>query len=986
MKNLKTSIKLAIGFSIIILFVLALGILSNWQSAKLREQTKGLYEHPMAVRGAISELRSDVLGMHRGVKDIMLMADDHGIEKILEQIELYKQDAREQLDIIDSKYLGPAGDVDSIRDDFNAWDAMRAESVRLIHAGKKDEAILQTMPSGEVGMQVEKLMDHIRNVSDYAKKKAVEFNNESDMQYKLLRNQLWSLVLVILIFSVIVTYIVISGIRQPLKSLVAASEDFAGGNLDARCDYISGNEFGHLAKAFNLLADSVQKDISERSDIAGITEVMLEHENMHEFSIHLLSVLMGKTGAQVGAVYILNEQGDNYRCYESIGLDREHAQDFSALSREGEVGLVLSTGKIHRTTNIPENSKMIYRTVSGNFIPREIVTIPIITGTTVPALISLASIHDFPGKAITMIENLLPLLSSRMNGLFANRKILDFSKKLDQQNRELQVQKQELFMQTEEMRMQNTELEMQKQQLNEASRLKTNFLSNMSHELRTPLNSVIALSGVLSRRLGGTIPEDDYSYLEVIERNGKLLLSLINDILDISRIESGHEEIRLTEFSLGKMAMEVCQLIHPQAQAKKVILTSSEDDALPPVTTDYQKCRQILQNLIGNAVKFTEKGAVTVKVIQSGDKLQVEVTDTGIGIAEKNLPHIFDEFRQADGSTSRRYGGTGLGLTIALKYARMLGGEITVRSKPGEGSVFILILPLNHLGKAAPSEEILLQPVDALPDNLQSLENAGVGKTVLLVDDSDPAIVQLKDMLAEGGFQTLVASNGQEAISLLEEHLPDAIILDLMMPDVDGFSVLKTVRENPRTGHIPVLVLTAKHITKEELSTLRQNNIHQLIQKGDVNRKELVRAVVSMVSKKSEPVAPVQRIRTGVKKHPQILVVEDNPDNMLTLKALLSDRYEIIEAQDGRSGVEMAMKFIPDLILMDIALPEMNGIEALRIIRTNVETGHIPVVAVTASAMSGDRDAIVAEGFNGYISKPVDIAMLEKTIHDWLGR
>ncbi|MCX6307981.1 MAG: ATP-binding protein, partial [Bacteroidia bacterium] len=232
-------------------------------------------------------------------------------------------------------------------------------------------------------------------------------------------------------------------------------------------------------------------------------------------------------------------------------------------------------------------------------------------------------------------------------------------------------------------------------QLDEANKQKTIFLSNMSHELRTPLNSVIALTGVLNRRLAQKIPLEEYSYLEVIERNGKHLLSLINDILDLSRIEAGKEDMEVVQFNAVQLIHEIVDLIEPQAVEKKIDLLYLPQQNELIVESDFKKCRHILQNLIGNAVKFTEKGKVEIIAKKEGEYLNIDIIDTGIGISESQLQHIFDEFRQADNSTSRRFGGTGLGLSIAKKYTAVVGGSITVNSTPGEGSVFTLKLPIH---------------------------------------------------------------------------------------------------------------------------------------------------------------------------------------------------------------------------------------------------------------------------------------------------
>jgi CheY-like chemotaxis protein/anti-sigma regulatory factor (Ser/Thr protein kinase) len=400
------------------------------------------------------------------------------------------------------------------------------------------------------------------------------------------------------------------------------------------------------------------------------------------------------------------------------------------------------------------------------------------------------------------------------------------------------------------------------------------------------------------------------------------------------------------------------------------------------ISSDAGKCRHILQNLIGNAVKFTEKGQVNIEARYKGKKVAITVTDTGIGIADSHLEHIFDEFRQADGSTSRRFGGTGLGLAIAKKYANLLGGTITVSSEFGKGSAFTLTLPLSYAAENRISE---VESVAGLNYQIKTAPQQPLSgtflKTILLVDDSEPAIIQLKDILAESGFNLLVARDGAEALGILSHSIPDAMILDLMMPGIDGFEVLKTIREVESTAHIPVLILTAKHITKEELSFLTRNNIHQLIQKGDVKRVDLMNAVASMVFPGKVETENLPRELQTIEGNPLVLIVEDNPDNMITAKALLAGKFTIIEAVNGEEGVAMAKKHKPHLILMDIALPDMDGIEAFKLIRENVHLQQIPVIALTASAMTSDRETILAHGLDAYIAKPIDGKIFIETIN-----
>jgi signal transduction histidine kinase/CheY-like chemotaxis protein len=577
-----------------------------------------------------------------------------------------------------------------------------------------------------------------------------------------------------------------------------------------------------------------------------------------------------------------------------------------------------------------------------------------------------------------------------MNGVLALRQIRGFSEKLELQNRELEAQKRELSAQTDELGEQNIELEMQKKQLNEASRLKSTFLSNMSHELRTPLNSVIGLSSILRRRLRATIPAEESGYLEVIERNGKHLLDLINDVLDLARIESGREELSLSRFSVRDLVGEVVAMLESQAQGKGIALHNHIAADLPPVCSDAGKFRHILQNLVGNAVKFTGEGAVKISARVDGDDILIAVADTGIGIAADKFESIFEEFRQADESTTKLYGGTGLGLAIARKYAILLHGAITVESAPGKGSTFTIRIPqaiaaIPAAGEPAQVPETYESP--ARPGSPAAIPK-GNGNCILVVEDSEPAVIQMTDILAGQGYRVLAARNGREALEQIGKTLPDAMILDLMMPEVDGFQVLQSIRSQEKTAQLPVLILTARQVSRDELSFLKGNHVHQLIQKGNVNRDALLAEVGRMVAPPPAPLpAPLPRLprqpaRPRPDGKPLVLVVEDNPDNLLFIQALLQDLCTVVTATDGQEGVEQAKAHRPDLILMDVAMPVMDGILALAAIRKDDGLRQIPVVALTASAMKGNREEILAYGFDAYVSKPIDTALLIKTIQE----
>jgi len=985
LKDVRIGMQLRIGLGAILLLVALLGVIAWFQSDTLWQETRNLYEHPLTVERAIGEIRADILSMHRGMKDLVLANNDPEREPVIQGMDIDEANAIRQFDILYDRYLGPRRDVDEAYNGFIQWKAIRIETLRLLRTGKVTEAISRTQSAGPGGSHVKMMMDHIQDVSSFAIKKGDQFYQAAQKEKDALLLRLGIVIGIILLVSMGLSYLLLQGIRTPLKDLTAVAEQYRNGSLDARSRYIAANEFGLLAAAFNDLFQTVQMEIQGKENAEQMADVLLREEEPRPFCRELLKALLQHTGSQIGAVYLLNETKTDFEHFESIGIAASGRGSFSAEVREGEFGASLATHQIQRITNIPADTRFAFTAVSGNFIPRDILTLPILSGQDVVAMVSLAGVRSYPTQAVRLVNNIWHVINARMNSVLAFRQIRAFSEKLEHQNRELEAQKLELMVQTDELSEQNIELDLQKKQLDEASRLKSAFLSNMSHELRTPLNSVIALSSVLSRRLRGAVPDEEYGYLEVIERNGKNLLSLINNILDLSRIEAGREEIRISRFSVRELADDIVATIAPQAREKGISLVTRIPGDLPPIRSDFSKCRHILQNIVANAVKFTEEGMVEITAVRVEDAIHIAVADTGICIAADQIPYIFDEFRQADESTTRKYGGSGLGLSIARKYATLLHGSIAVESTPGEGSTFTIRLPLTI---NAPG--ICRQPAETCapaPPQPSTLDCQG--KCILLVEDSEPAVIQMTDILSGHGYGVLVARNGKEALERIEKTLPDAMILDLMMPEVDGFEVLRQIRSAGKTARLPVLILTAKRVTAEELIFLKGNHIHQLIQKGDINKTGLLATISEMVSprrmnQKANPPAPESARKSDFFREsgkPTVLVVEDNPDNMKTVKALLQDSCTIIEAADGLASVEQARAHVPDLILMDISLPVMDGFKAFDAIRNMGALRHIPIIALTASAMKGHREKILAHGFDDYIPKPIDGKLLETIIH-----
>ena len=793
---------------------------------------------------------------------------------------------------------------------------------------------------------------------------------------------------VIVVFSLLLA----KSTTRPILDMVQVSKKMAAGDFSARAATTTSDETNILALSLNHLADRVSSQLEVGQGLAQVSNAIVSANGLEDLGNRLLATYSAITSAEAGAFYLLNESEERFEPLTSIGCDAELLLSFDANGLEGEFGKAISTKQLDHKKEIPEDTTFIYKTVYGKAVPREIITIPLMVNDQVVGILTLASLKSCSENCLEIINQSLLNLNTGFSSVQNEEKIQRIASELIDKNQELEAFSEELQSQTDELQEQNVELAAQRGQVEKANQLKSEFLSNMSHELRTPLNSIMALSKVLMQQTSDRLTQEESGYLKIVERNGRQLLRLINDILDLSKIEAGQMEIFPSDFPLRNMIEEFIENFQPLAEKNGIRINTQIAETLPSPNTDETIVHRILQNLISNAVKFTHAGEVTVSAEQQGQKVVIAVQDTGIGISEKALPYIFDEFRQVDGSASRSYEGTGLGLAIAQRSALLLGGGLEVESELGKGSTFTLTLPI------AIPESILSYPEQQTQAPKLSPKAKMLGKDkirLLVVEDQKAAIIQLKSILIPAGFSVDVARGGQAALDYLMENTPDGIILDLMMPEVDGFEVLNSVRNNPGTMQVPILVMTSKSLTKQDREGLRANNVSELIQKGDVNPNELMRKIsimlnletvapeASMVPKVDTP-AKRKRIKSSGNGKSTILVIDDNPDNLAALKAVLEKDYTLLSAEDGEAGWDLVQSEQPDLVLTDIMMPKLDGLALTGRVKTNVSYKDIPVIALTGKAMKGDMEKILAAGCDDYLPKPFDLDELKSKVKSWI--
>lgn len=784
------------------------------------------------------------------------------------------------------------------------------------------------------------------------------------------------------------------------------AQQIAGGDYSVRVENAEKDTLGYIASSLNRMAIALEKSFGKLHDnewrqtgLAKINDILAGNKTEEIVANDALELLVSYTECMNGAFYTW-DKGLLVRS-ASYGLEAHMKKEYRP--GEGVVGQVFKDKRVKTLNNVADE-EFVVSFSSGQIKLNHLLWLPLMVKGQCFGVIELGSVLPFEeldivfyqeacynitleilaAKGRKQIQTLLEETQAQTEELQTQHAELEnLNTELEAQTQKLQASEEELRVQQEELMQSNQELEERSKLLEEKNQLiaernleiqkkaeelalstkyKSEFLANMSHELRTPLNSILLLSRLMVENVEDNLTEDQVESAKVIQSSGSSLLTLIDEILDLSKIEAGKMELEYEHVALTDLRNDLLSLFLPIVDEKGLVLKVEIEEGIPGyIETDKLRVEQVLRNLVSNAIKFTPKGHVMLSIApKSGnpDYIQFIVKDTGIGISPDNQKIIFEAFQQADGSTRRKFGGTGLGLSISREIARLLGGEITLTSTPGEGSTFCLVIPTRKTSRSlVPPADILVENITQevekmtvlVADTTSSLAIANIpeevdddrddikpgDKVILIVEDDTPFAKILLKYAHQSGYKGVIIVRGDWAEEAAEKYQPLAILLDIQLPVKDGWQVMDEIKNNPKIRHIPVHIMSSLEVKRESLS----------------------KGAIDFINK---PIALEQmgkmfnKIEDALTRNPKkVLIVEENPKHATALSYFLSN-FSI--ASEIKSNVEDSIRALAsenvNCVILDMGVPDDTGYETLEAIKQKEGLENLPIIIFTGKNLS----------------------------------
>jgi len=847
-------------------------------------------------------------------------------------------------------------------------------------------------------------------------------------------------------------------LTRQVRAIAEVTSAVAEGDLTRSITVEASGEVAELKDNINSMVESLRETTRANRDqdwlktnLARISGLMQGQRDLHVVAEVIMDELAPLVSAQFGAFYLAEESGERPELIliSSYGSPQEPGTEVRFAYGQSLVGQAARSRRTIAVEDVPGDYLAINSGL-GRIAPINLLLLPIVVEEQVLGVIELASLNRFTHIHRDFLDQLMETIGVNVNTIIANARTDELLVESQRLTAELQARSEELQVQQEELQRSNAELEekaallasqnrdieaknleieharqeleTRAQELALASKYKSEFLANMSHELRTPLNSLLILAQLLAQNPTRNLTPKQVEYAGIIHSAGSDLLQLINDILDLSKVEAGKMDINPETVPLRKVLDYVEATFRPMTTQKNLGFRIVHAPGLPlDLLTDDSRLRQVLGNLLSNAVKFTETGSVELRIEPAGtDELPAaarrhgpvvafRVVDTGIGIAEHQLESIFGAFQQADGTTSRKYGGTGLGLSISREIAYLLGGAITAESNPGKGSTFTLYLPVarpDFQDLPAKERHDSAAPV-AVADADPTAETAQQERRLLVVEERPQGLLSLvaQSALADladsndprGPVQIVTAVGVEEAAAAMASESFHCVVLELDLSDDAALRLLETMDGDAASRAVPVLAHNNRRLGIEQERLLQDRASRrplELLSSLDELRERIALHVAAeepgdvlpLVRAKEVPAAAPEPAEGGLAGR-TVLIVDDDARNLFALSSILElQGMTVLHAENGREGIDTLLAHPEiDLVLMDVMMPEMDGYTATSKIREMEQYRELPIIAVTAKAMLGDREKSIASGADDYVTKPVDAAALLSCIQHWLG-